>query len=141
VTTRVPSDRDAVESHRVHLATVGRTGRLQVPLPEGLSLGADDLVSLSLAGTRTHATVERTLDDDLAVRGAYADRNLARSRDGSDELAAWLDDAALTSGDPLLFDVIAPGYAYGLRLPGDRVLYERPKEPDRSLRSIAEDLE
>lgn len=106
-----------------------------------MSCEPDDVLSLSLAGDGAYSQVERTLDGDPAVRGAYADRNLARTREGADELDAWLQAGDSSAGDPLVFDVLTPGYAYGLRLPGDRVVYAPPEQPDSSLDSIARDLE
>jgi hypothetical protein len=141
VTERVPSDHDAVESHRVHLSTVGRTSRFQLSLPEELSCESGDVVSLSLAGDQAYAEVETTLDGEPAIRGAFPDRNLARNRDGRDEFDAWLRDAGASAGDPLVLDVLTTGYAYGLRLPGDRVVYAAPEQPDSSLQSIAKSLD
>lgn len=141
MTERVSSDHDTVESHRVHLSTVGRTSRFQLPLPDELSCETGDVVSLSLAGDQAYAEVETTLDGDPAVRGAFADRNLARSRNGEDEFDGWLQGTDATAGDPLVLDVLTPGYAYGLRFPGDRVVYVAPEKPDSSLQSIAQDLD
>jgi hypothetical protein len=141
VTERVPSDHDTVESHRVHLSTVGRTGRFQLSLPAELSCETGDVVSLSLAGDQAYAEVETTLDGEPAVRGAFADRNLARSRNGANEFDDWLQDAGAAAGDPLVLDVLTPEYAYGLRLPGDRVVYVAPEKPESSLQSIAQNLD
>jgi len=141
VTERVPSDHKAVESHRVHLSTVGRTSRFQLSLPEELSCESGDIVSLSLAGDQAYAEVETTLEGDPAIRGAFADRNLAKTRTGDDEFDAWLQGTDATAGDPLVLDVLTAGYAYGLRLPGDRVVYTAPEKPESSLQSIAQNLD
>ena len=141
MTERVSSDHDAVESHRVHLDPVGRTSRVQLPLPEDLDPAVDDVVCLCFDGSVFYAQVETTLDGQPAIRRAAADQQLARTGDCEDALAAWLSDAGLSSGDPLLLDVLTPGWAYGLRLPGERVVYSPPEQPDDSLASIARDLD
>jgi len=81
-----------------------------------------------------------TLDDDPVVRGAFATRPLARRGDGEDELARWLDRVGADAGDTLVLDVLAEGYAYGLREPGTRVVYAPPDPPDQSLADIARNL-
>jgi hypothetical protein len=140
VSDRIPSDHDAVSTERVHLSAVGRTSRLQVPLPESVSCRPDDRICLAVDGTNLFAQVERTLDGEPAVRGAFETRRLARTSDGTDRLGAWLDSAGFEDGDPLCLDVLTEGYAYGLRAPGARVVYSPPPEPDRSLDSIAQNL-
>ncbi|MFC7057968.1 DUF7112 family protein [Halovenus salina] len=40
-----------------------------------------------------------------------------------------------------MFDVLRTGYAYGLRRPGERVVYSPPEQPDSSLTDIARDLD
>ncbi len=142
MTERLPSDHDAVESHRTHLESVGRTSRRRVPLPSALDVTADDVLRLSLAGEDTHAAVTETLDGGLAITGAFANARLARSADeGDDQLDAWLDEQGLGPGDPVFVDVVTPGYAFGLRRPGDRVVYTAREPPADSLADIARDLE
>lgn len=141
VTERIASDHDTVESHRVHLAEVGYTGRLQLPLPERLTCAVDDVVSVCFDGSSYYSQVSTTLDGEPALRGSFADRELARTRDGENELAAWLEDMGVSDGDPLLLDVLTPGYAYGLRRPGERVVYGPPEQPDSSLTAIARSLD
>lgn len=151
VTGRIPSDHETVESHRVSLATVGRTGRPEVVLPD--AVGDDheegDVVRLFLGGDEYRAGIEWTLDGEPVVRGAYANDRLARTSGASDDgdagdatnhLATWRDDAGVASGDRLLLDVVRPGFAYGLRCPGDRVRYPDREPPDDSLADIASDL-
>lgn len=137
----VPSDHDAVESHRISLSSVGRTNRLQLPLPEELSCGPGDIVSLSLAGDGRFAAVTTTLGGEPAIRDAFPTRRLARTDgEGTDELASWLDSVGLDAGDTLVLDVLTDGYAYGLREPGTRVVYSPPDQPDSSLAAIARDV-
>lgn len=146
MTERIPSDHDTVESHRVRLAAVGRTGRPEVELPADLDddLAADDVVRLFVGGDEYHARVERALDGHFVVRGAYENARLARTEgaDGAvDGLAAWRDDRGLEPGDQLLLDEITPGFAYGLRTPGERVVYPDRQEPAGDLADIASDLD
>ncbi len=145
MTGRIPSDHDTIASHRVRLGAVGRTDRPEVELPEAIAddLASDEVVRLFLDGEECHARVERALGGEFVLRGAYANARLARAEDadGADRLAAWRDDAGLAAGDQLLLDVLSPGFAYGLREPGARVLYPDREEPPGDLQDIAEDLD
>ena len=137
----LPSDHDAVESHRVHLRQVGRTSRLAVSLPESLSCVPDDVVRLSLEGTVAYARVDTDLRDNPVVRGAFPTKRLARTPDeGEDRLASWVSEAGFDGGDPAVLDVVTEGYAYGLRQPGERVVYASVDAPDSSLADIADSL-
>lgn len=140
---RVPSDHDAVESHRVHVETVGATSRPRVPLPGTLDVAEGDVIRLSLEGKVRHAQVTATLGGDLALAGAYDNARLARTggEGSADRLRAWLDGDGLGGGDPLLLDVVTPAYAFGLRRPGERVVYAAVEPPSDSLADIARDLE
>ena len=146
MTEQIPSDHDTVASHRVTLATVGRTDRPQVALPSALEddVAADDVLRLFVDGDEGHALVERDLSGALVLRGAFPNARLARSESppaSEDLVAAWRDDRGLETGAALLLDEITPGFAYGLRAPGERVLYPDREPPSDDLASIAEDLE
>lgn len=143
MTDRIPSDHTTVESHRVHLTSVGRTRRLQVELPEELDCEPGDVVSLSLEGDGSHAMVTTGLGGEATVQNAYPTRQLARERehDTENRFRAWLDEHGLTAGDPLALDVLRAGYAYGLRRPGERVIYSPPEPPNSTLADIARNLE
>ena len=137
----LPSDHDAVESHRVHLTQVGRTSRLALPLPETLSCVSGDVVRLSFEGTVAYAAVDTNLHDEAVVRGAFPTKRLARaSGEGEDRFAAWVDSADIEAGDPAVLDVVTAGYAYGIRRPGERVVYSPVDAPDGSLADIADSL-
>lgn len=139
---RVPSDHETVETSRVHLAQIGRTRRLQVELPDTIECAVDDLVSLSLEADTCHAQVTASLDGTPTIRGAFPTRQLARSDDvESDKLSPYLDAHGLEAGDPLALDVLRNGYAYGLRRPGERVVYEPPEPPNSTLADIARETE
>lgn len=141
MTDRISSDHDAIDSYRVHLSTVGRTRRLQVVLPTELECSIDDVVSVSLEEEPRHAQVTAGLDGKPTLQGVYATRQLARTQSGEDELGDWLDDHGLSDEDPLSLDILRAGYAYGLRRPGERVVYSPPEPPDSSLQDIADSLD
>jgi hypothetical protein len=137
----VPSDHPAVDSHRVELDSVGSTNRSQIPLPAALSPDAGEFVRLVVGGTATHAEVGTTLRGDAAVRSAYHNRQRARTGDGVDLLSEWLDEHDHGPGSTLVLDVLTAGYAYGLREPGQRVVYDPVEQPRSSLQEIAENLD
>jgi len=142
VTERVPSDHDAVPTHRTHVATVGPTRRPRVPLPDAVGADPGDVVRVSLEGDSCHARVEESLEGDRDLRGAFANARLARTEgEGENRLRAWLGAAGVSAGDPLLVDVVTPGFAYGLRRPGERVVYAAADPPRSSLADIARDLD
>lgn len=138
---RIPSDHESLTSHRVHLGTVGGTRRLQLPLPEALTCAPGETIFLSLGEHGTYSCLDKSMTGDPVIRGAYANRRLARDRDGDNEFRSWLRERDLTAGDVLVLDVLTAGFAYGLREPGTRVVYDPPREPDSSLSAIAESLD
>ncbi len=140
MTERIPSDHATVDSHRVHVETVGRTSRPRIPLPDSLDHGDGEVLYLSLEGVEAHAQVTTTLRDEPGLEGAYPDAQLARTGDGENRLVEWVDRHGLGAGDPLLFDVVTAGYQYGLRRPGERVVYDAVQAPDDDLSDIAEKL-
>lgn len=146
MTERIPSDHETVESHRVRLATVGRTGRPEVELPEAVELDVEegDVIRLFVGGEEGHARVEETLTGASVLRGAFQNARLARAdtREGAEDLlATWRDDHGLEAGAALLLDEVTPGFAYGIREPGERVLYPDREPPSDDLSAIAENLE
>lgn len=104
------------------------------PLPAG------GTIRLVIDGAERRAPVVERGEDRL-VAGAYDDPRRARERDGSDRLAEWVETRAIEFGRTVLVDVVEPGEAYGLRLPGEEAVYEVDRGPTDSLRRIAEDLE
>lgn len=140
MTERLPADHGAVASHRVHLERVGRTARCRVPVPEPIALEPGTVVRLSLEGNACHAAVTATLADVPAIDAARDNARLARVGDGPNRLAEWTASQDLSAGDPVICDVLTEGYAYGLRRPGERVVYAAPDPPDGSLSAIARDL-
>jgi hypothetical protein len=142
VTERVPSDHDAVPSHRTHVASVGPTRRPRVLLPAAVEAAPGDVVRVSLEGDASHARVQESLEGDRDLRGAFANARLARTEgEGENRLRAWLDAVGVSPGEPLLVDVLTPGFEYGLRRPGERVVYAAADPPQSSLADIARDLD
>lgn len=137
----LPSDHDAVATHRARVARIGGTRRPCLRLPDGVAVEDGDLVRLTIEGTDYHARVVADREGRL-LRGAYDNRRLART--GGDDgradnrLVAWLDAAGRDPGTSVALDELDPGTHYGLREPGVRVVYEAVDPPDPSLASIAE---
>ncbi|MEF8785922.1 MAG: hypothetical protein V5A45_08315 [Haloarculaceae archaeon] len=139
---RVPSDHETVTTHRTHRKQVGRTGRPRLPLPDALDVTAGDIIRLSFGGDTHHAQVVDSFDGGLEVRGAFVNARLARTEgDGENLLQAWVDDVGLSVGDPVELDVVTAGYQFGLRRPGERVVYRALDPPSSSLADIARDLD
>jgi hypothetical protein len=141
VSDRIPSDHEAVETHRATIEPVGRTDRPRVVLPSDCDLSADDIAVLTLAGTQYHARVETTIDSDTVLTHAADNRRLARERDGENRLVEWIETADVSIGGSAHFDVISAGHQYGLRKPGRRVVYTAVDPPDSSLSAIAREFE
>lgn len=140
MTDSIPSDHPAVDSHRVELSAVGSTGRPQLELPVELRCEDGDFVQLVIDGQQTHTEVVSTLGGEHAIRGGYANKRLARTKDGTNLFTQWLGNAGFGPGSTLVLDVLTNGYAYGLRVPGERIVYHPIEKPDSSLSDIAESL-
>jgi len=153
--TRVPSDDESVASIRVDLARSGGTRRPCVRLPddaelsdrvesgtcESLSMEAGDLVRVVIDREEHYARVESDSRGRL-LRGAFDDRRRARTvGEGTNRLAEWLADHDRVPGDVVVLDVVVPGEVYGLRIPGERTMYDAKRGPRSSLADIARDLD
>lgn len=134
----IPSDHDAIESHRITLDGVGRTSRLQLPLPQALPIGEGEFIRVLVDGHSAHTRVASTLDSRPAIRGAYANKRMARTQEGEDLLGDWLSENGYSAGDTIVLDDVTEGYAVGVRQPGERVVYDPPTAPTDSLSDIAE---
>jgi len=144
VPERLPSDHDAVDSHRATVERVGRTDRRKVVVPEAAAdaVPVEDVVELVFDETTYHSRVETDLEGTPVVTGAYRTPTLARSpADGEDHLADWLDGTGVAVGDSVLLDVVTEGFTFGLRAPGERTVYEATEPPSDSLSAIARDIE
>ena len=144
MTDSVPSDHPSLSSHRVNLSPVGHTGRVQILLPDECTVSDGDVVCLSLAGKNCYSRITTTLAGERTVRGAFANRRLAReedeAREDENQFLEWVREAGFDAGDALVFDVITEGHVYGLRPPGERTVYRPPDPPDSSLADIARSL-
>ena len=151
---RVPSDDEDVASIRVSLARSGGTRRPCVRLPsddlakrvesgvcESLSMSAGDVVRIVIDREERYAPV--TADGNGAlIRGAFDNRRLARETGaGTNRLTEWLAEHGREPGESIVLDVIVSGALYGLRVPGDRTVYEVNRGPRSSLADIARDLD
>jgi len=144
VPERLPSDHDAIDSHRATVERVGRTDRQKVVVPDAAAdaVPTDDVVQLVLDERTYHARVETDLEGRPVFKGAYATPRLARSGgDGENPLGEWVASTGVAVGDSVLLDVVTEGFTFGLRAPGDRVVYEATEPPSDSLSAIARDLE
>lgn len=138
----LPSDHDTVETHRLTLSTVGRTDRPRIELPDELGLEHGDIVTLSTGRKEYVAQVAKNLDGSLEIRRAVDNRRLAKTDDeGENRLAEWVESVGLDAGRSVLLDVLVDGKQYGLRKPGDRVVYTLHDTPSESLSDIASDLD
>lgn len=139
MTERIHSD--GVETVRATVERDGGTRRPVVSLPAD---HGDDLpdspIRVTIDGTRYHAPLV-SRNGETALRGAYANPRRARESNGTDHLTAWVDDRAIGFGRSVLFDVVVPGEAYGLRAPGEDVVYTIRHGPSSDLREIARDLD
>ncbi|RLM70792.1 hypothetical protein DVK05_04495 [Halorubrum sp. Atlit-8R] len=152
---RVPSDGEDVSSIRVSLARSGGTRRPCVRLPDddaldgrvesgacdALGVSAGDVIRVAIDREEYHARVAADSNGRL-LRGAYDNRRLAREAgEGANRLVEWLDANGREPGDSVVLDVVVPGELYGLRIPGERTLYDANRGPRSSLADIARDLD
>lgn len=137
---RVPSDHPSVTSLHATLARSGGTRRPCLRLPDGVAAEEGDVVRLLLDGVTTYA---RVVSDStgLLVRGSYDNERLAREpREGENRLVEWCDEHDRGPDDAVELDELDPGFCYGLRAPGDRLVYDVPARPNESLQDIASSL-
>ncbi|MFB6159993.1 MAG: hypothetical protein ABEJ61_02320 [Haloferacaceae archaeon] len=136
----LPSDHEAVTTYRARVARIGGTRRPCLRLPDDVPVADGDLLRLTVEGTDYHARVVADREGRL-LRGAYDNRRLAQEggdRAAENRLVAWLDAVGRDPGASVAVDELDPGYHYGLREPGERVVYEAVDPPDASLAAIAE---
>lgn len=138
---RLPSDHEAIETHRVPLESVGRTDRPRVELPAGLDIEAGDVIECILDGAEYHAHIETTIEGTPMIQHVTDNARLAREGEGENRLLEWFADSDCHLDGSVHLDVVTPGHAYGVRTPGTRVVYTATDAPDDSLASIAEDLD
>lgn len=139
MTERIRSD--GVETIRATIERSGGTHRPAVRLPADRAAEfPESPIRITIEGTQYHAPLASGADG-AVLGGAYASPRRARERDGTDHLAAWIDDRGIDFGRSVLLDVVVPGEQYGLRAPGEDVVYTVRQGPATDLRDIARDLE
>lgn len=138
----VPSDHPAVHSVRARVVRAGRTDRPRVAVPaDDADRFSEGVVRLVLDGTERFTRVAPPLSGDgLELRGAFETPDGARDPGaGADHLADWQDRHGVDFGGAVLVDVVDEAYRYGLRAPGERVVYDAGS-PDSDLQDLASDL-
>lgn len=138
---RLPSDHASVLTERAQVERSGGTRRPCLGLPDSLDLDSGDLIRLVLDGDEFHARVQADSSGTL-LRGAYDFRSEAKEPGRAENrLVDWLHQEGREPDDALDLDVLEAGQRYGLRLPGERVVYNDTSSPGGSLQNIAEDLD
>jgi len=152
---RVTSDDEHVAAVRVDIVRSGGTRRLCVRLTdddelasrlesgttESIGVSGGDIVRVIVNRQTRYARIEAD-SRGRVLRGLFDNRRLARTPgEGGDRLREWLGEHDREEGDVLLLDVVVSGDAYGLRLPGDRAVYDVDADPRGSLADIARDLD
>jgi len=140
VSERIPSDHGSVQSLRASLARSGGTRRPCLRLPDDVAVDEGDIIRLLLDGRTTHARVVSDASG-LLLRGSYDNQRLSREPgDGENRLVEWCETHDRGPGDAVELDELDPGFCYGLRDPGERVVYDVPRRPNQSLSDIASKL-
>ena len=144
MTDRVSSEHSSVSTIR---ATVGRRGattkpRVRLASDDAHWLPDEDVVRVVLDGTTAHAVPRRLPDGRVVIDGVYDTPSLARNPgNAADRLAAWLEANDREIGRTVLLDVVVEEFLYGLRAPGEEVVYTVREPPSASLADIAAQVE
>lgn len=138
---RLPSDHASVHTERAEVTRSGGTSRPCLRLADALPLSSGDLIRLVLGGDEYHARVQMDSTGPL-VRGAYDLKSEAKDPGRAENrLVEWLQNQDREPGDALDMDELEAGERYGLRRPGERVVYKDTSSPGGSLQDIANDLD
>lgn len=140
---RLPSDHDSITTDRATLVRRGGTSRPAVELPTDspIEYPEDEVVRVVIDGDERHARITGSASG-LRIPGVYDDPSFARDPGSApNRLVEWVERSELGLGGSVLVDEIEPGFKYGLRVPGERVVYEATESPDGSLASIAKQVE
>lgn len=138
---------DAVESARATVTRHGGPRSRLLRLPTDLETTDGDVLRVSVSHDGEPTDGFARVDTDARgpyLAGVYGNRRLARTDgdgegEGENHLTPLL--AGREPGSSVVVDVLDPGHHYGLRPPGDRVVYEVPDRRDDSLAAIAERVE
>ena len=140
---RLPSDHDLITTDRATLVRRGGTSRpaLELPTDSSIEYPEDEVVRVVIDGDERHARITGSASG-LRIPGVYEDPSFARDPGSApNRLVEWVDAAGLELGGSVLVDEVEPEFKYGLRAPGERVVYEATESPDDSLASIAKNLD
>lgn len=136
---RISSENPAVETLRARVARHSAR-RKRLDLPDD-SLPENEVFRVVIEGATYHAIVQSGFAEDPHISGVYETPDIARQGSGTNRLQEWLDAVERSAGSSVLLDVIEPDFAYGLREPGEEVVYEAVEKPKDSLANIARNLE
>lgn len=137
---RVPSDHPSVSTVRARVERRGATTttRVGIDAEDADCFPDEGVVRLVIDGRTTHARARRTPDGRAAIDGAFETPSVVRDPGSApDLLAAWIEEADLGLGRTVLLDVVVEDFLYGLRVPGEDVVYEAHNPPSTSLADIA----
>ncbi|MGM0372602.1 MAG: DUF7112 family protein [Halobacteriota archaeon] len=138
---RIAHDHPTVETRSATIERRGRTTRPEIRIAGDLDVEPGSLIRLVLDGHEYRAPIEKRDDGTPVIRHAAETPRLARNRSaGENALVEWVEASGLEIGRSVEFDIVEPGYRYGLRKPGERATYESGR-PEDSLSSIAENLD
>lgn len=140
---RLSSEHSSVRAVRATIADATTGKRVEIPAAETEGFPTDEVVRIDLDETERFARIERPLTGDgRVIDGVYGRSDAAREPGtGTDRLPDWCSDHEVRDGGSVFVDVIEPGFAYGLRGPGETNYYDAAEPPKRSLSDIANDLE
>jgi len=139
---RVASDHPSMRTVDGNLVSHGPGNRPAVELSDPDVLPTGEVVRLVVDGTERFAEPRSLAGETVRISGAFDAPDHARNpADRPNRLLEWLDRAELAIGRTVHVDVVDEGLKYGLRAPGERVVYDAPETPDDSLASIAAQLE
>lgn len=140
---RVSSDHPSVKTVRATLTETATGVRIDIPDDEREHFPTATVVRVVLDGDERFMSVEQSLTGDgLSITGIYDSPQFAREpREGTDRVGPWADDHSVRVGGSVLIDIVEPEYLYGLRAPGETVVYDAREPPADSLSSIAESIE
>ncbi|WP_331235095.1 DUF7112 family protein [Natronorarus salvus] len=140
---RVPSDHPSIRTIRTTVARHGASRpRLDVPSEEADAVPEGEVIRLVVEEVTYFARVDGGFaDESPRITGAYDSPAMARSGDGENRLEEWFEESGRSFGSSVLLDVIEPDFAYGIREPGETVVYEAVEAPKSSLADIARDLD
>lgn len=141
MTDRVSHDHPTIETVSATVARYGGTSRPEIRVTDRLSVEQGTVVRLVLGGREYYAEVQAADSDTPVLRGAYPSPRTARNPGGAtNHLAEWVEEQDLEWGRTVQVDVVAPGFKYGLRAPGESATYKTGR-PDEGLADIARDLD